>query len=125
MSRVRGAQRAALAKRCFAEPDPGFFHSQATGTPAPQRTAPRRATRCAASGERRTSRLKLYPQPSRQLLRELPSDAAGAGAAGGRPFQRLVLEFVFIELDAEMAAITLHHRQVFVLAAAVKAEPES
>jgi hypothetical protein len=40
-SRVPGVtQRVALAKRCFAERDPGFFEKQATGTPALQRTVP-------------------------------------------------------------------------------------
>src|SRR5258706_10744848 len=66
-----------------------------------------------------------HPQPSRQFLRELPGDAAGARAARGRPFQRLAFKLVFGELDAEMAAIALHHGQVLVLAAAVKAEPKS
>src|SRR3984893_13289855 len=69
--------------------------------------------------------LQPHPQPSRQFLRQLQSDAARARAARGRPFQRLALELVFGELDAEMAAIAFHHGEVFVLAAAVKAEPKS
>src|SRR5712691_8050974 len=68
---------------------------------------------------------QLHTQPSRQFLCELPGDAAGARATRGRPFQRFALEFGFIELDAEVTAITLHHRKVLVLAAAVEAEPQS
>src|SRR5882762_8600020 len=66
---------------------------------------------------------QLHAQPSRQFLRELPGDAAGARTTCGRPFQRFALEFGFIELDAEVTAITLHHGEVLVLAAAVEAEP--
>src|ERR1700692_3079023 len=65
------------------------------------------------------------PEPSRQFLRELPGDAPRARAACGRPFQRFTLELFFGKLDAEMAAITLHHREILILAAAVKAEPQS
>src|SRR6476620_912981 len=80
------------------------------------------------SSPRRQSRLlpaKPHPQPSRQFLRELAGDAPRTRAAGGRPFQRLAFKLGFRKLDAEMAAIALHHREVFVLAAAVKAEPQA
>src|SRR5471030_1065713 len=79
----------------------------------------------AASGERRNLLLaaQFHTQPPCQFLGELPGDAARARAARGRPFQRLALKLGFVELDAEMAAIALHHGKVFILAAAVKAEP--
>ena len=37
------------------------------------------------------------PEPSRQILDVLPGDAAGAGAAGDRPFVRLGAQLVFGE----------------------------
>src|ERR1700676_2418735 len=70
-------------------------------------------------------RLDPHPQPSRQLLCELPCDPSRAGAARGRPFQRFAFKLFFGKFDAEMAAIALHHRKVFVLTATVKAEPQS
>src|SRR5690242_5657595 len=68
---------------------------------------------------------KPHAQPSRQFLRELPGDAAGAGAAGGRPFERLALQLLVGDLDAEMAAIAAHHCEILVLAAAMESEPET
>src|SRR3954471_17658228 len=65
------------------------------------------------------------PQPSRQFLRELPGDAPRARAAGRRPFQRLALQRFIGYLDAEMGAIALHHRQVFILAATMEAQPKA
>src|SRR6185369_6435407 len=65
---------------------------------------------------RLTSRLlprKPHAQSSRQFLRELPGDAARPRAARGRPFQRLALQRFVIHLDAVMAAIAAHHRQIF------------
>src|SRR3954452_7796826 len=56
--------------------DPGFFEQQATGTPALQRTASRRATRCTASGERAPS--KLAVKPSRKHRHR-----AAVGVVGG------------------------------------------
>src|SRR5665647_1579781 len=70
-------------------------------------------------------RAQSHPQPSRQFLGALPGDAARARAARGRPFQRYALELFFGDLDAEMAAIALRHRKILILAAAVKAEPQS
>src|SRR3954468_19585784 len=64
-------------------------------------------------------------QASRQFLGELPGDAAGTRAAGGRPFQRFAFEFGICELDPEMLAIAFHHGEVFILAAAMKAEPQA
>src|SRR2546430_920351 len=78
-----------------------------------------------ASSHSRLLARQPYPQPPRQFLGELPGDAPRTRAARGRPFQRLALKLVFGKLDAEMAAIALHHRKIFVLAAAVKAEPQS
>src|SRR5262249_21431338 len=59
------------------------------------------------------------------FLYELPGDTARARAARRRPFQRLALQRFVVDLDAEMAAITAHHREVFVLAATVEAEPKA
>src|SRR5450631_1924202 len=97
----------------------------------PGTSARRRASRfCPGMTNSLSSQARLlpaqsHPKPSRQFLSELPGDAARARAARGRPLQRLALKLVVGELDAEMAAIALHHRQIFVLAAAVKAEPQS
>src|ERR1700710_3085761 len=55
-------QRGALAKRCFAEPGPYQTPALVTA-PALQRTAPRRATRCAASGARTCTCLPQRLQP--------------------------------------------------------------
>src|SRR5712672_429651 len=65
-----------------------------------------------------------YPEPSRQILHVLPGDAARAGATGGGPFQRLAGELLAPERNAITGHIGFHHRQIFVLAAAVKTEPE-
>src|SRR5579871_2007800 len=67
---------------------------------------------------------QFHTEASRQLLGELPGDAARARAARGRPFQRLPLQIIFCELDAEMRAIASDHRQILILATAVEAEPE-
>jgi hypothetical protein len=58
-------QRVALAKRCFAEPGPYQTPAPVTA-PALQRTAPRSAARCAASGARKSAvheLVNVYPIP--------------------------------------------------------------
>ena len=52
----------------------------------------------------RLRRRQLYAEPTREFLRELPGDAAGARAARGRPFQRLALQFGSASLMPKCAA---------------------
>src|SRR5262245_7258219 len=94
-------------------------------------------TRCAspirtASGS--NSRLRVSPgslrsephaQPSGEILHELPGDAAGPRAAGGRPFERIAFELFAPKGNAVVRDIALDHGEEFVLAAAMKPEPEA
>src|SRR5271170_8184152 len=73
----------------------------------------------------RASNLGALPQPPRQILGELPGGAAGAGAARGRPFQRVALDFVARRRQAEVIGVAEHHLEIFVLAAAMEPEPEA
>src|SRR3954464_16055881 len=68
---------------------------------------------------------QLHAEPSGQVLHILPGHTSGAGAARGGPFQRFSAQRIALHRDAEMADIALDHRQVFVRAAAVKAEPQA
>src|SRR4051812_41045286 len=77
------------------------------------------------SGGSLLRRRQLHAKPSCKLLHELPGDAARARAARRRPFKGLAFQRVIVDLDAEMAAIAPHHGEIFVLAAAVEAEPET
>src|ERR1700754_1918555 len=53
--RVPGAmQRVALAKRCFAEPGPRFLRTASNRDPGSAAHRSARATRCAASGARKS-----------------------------------------------------------------------
>src|SRR6266853_5794258 len=70
-------------------------------------------------------RIQRHAQPSREVLHELPGDAAGAGATGGCPFERVAFELFAPIRDAEMGDVALDHGEKFVLAAAVKSEPEA
>src|SRR5664279_1219439 len=64
-------------------------------------------------------------QSPREVLRELPSGAARARAARRRPFQGVALDLLARRLQGEVIRIAEHHFQVFVLAAAMKAEPKT
>src|SRR5512139_2358797 len=79
---------------------------------------------CCRMCRQRNSTADLHAEAPREVLYVLPGDAAGAGAARRRPFQRLAAQVVGAERDLEVADIALDHRQELVLAAAVKAEPE-
>jgi hypothetical protein len=71
--------------------DPGFFESQVTGTPALQRTAPRRATRCAASGARKSVQIathenvNVYLSPPFPLALHSTRPVQRGGASRGDP----------------------------------------
>src|SRR6185312_13662047 len=69
--------------------------------------------------------LQRHAEAAGEILDELPGDAAGARAARRRPFQRVAMQIVGLGLDAVMADVAVDHRQIFVLAAAVEAEPEA
>ena len=55
----------------------------------------------------------------------MPGDTAGASAARGRPFQRLVMQGFAIEPQIEMRGIAVDHRQIVFLTAFVETEPEA
>ena len=73
----------------------------------------------------RSSVIRSHPKPTREVLHVLPGDAAGAGATRCRPFERFAAQFLAIDADALADDIALDHGQVFVLAAAMEAEPQS
>src|SRR6202008_2668701 len=65
-----------------------------------------------------------YAKPSGQVLHELPSDAARTGAARCRPFQRLTMQRLATRGNLVVRDIAVNHRQVLILATAVKSEPQ-
>src|SRR6185437_2399729 len=75
---------------------------------------------------RRVARkLERLSQFAGEVLDELPGDAAGAGAASGGPGERLDAQRILLDAQPEMRGIGLDHREIFVLAAIVEAEPQS
>src|SRR3954447_20500503 len=64
-------------------------------------------------------------EPSRQILDELPGDTARARAARRRPFERVVMQALVLRRNLVMLHIGIDHRQIFVLAAAMKSEPQA
>src|SRR6476660_1585564 len=85
----------------------------------------RSSTRAAIADSCEASARQLDAEPSRQILHVLPSHAAGARAACGGPLQRLGAQRVALHRNAEMADVAFDHGEIFVLAAAVKAEPQA
>ena len=71
-----------------------------------------------------SSRRQRHAKPPRQVLHILPGDAAGTGAARRRPFERLAPQLLAVDRDAVAGHIAFDHGEIFVLAAAVKAEPQ-
>ena len=53
--------------------DPGFLRVASTGAPALQRTAPRRATRCAASGARKAVKAAVHENVNVYLSPHFPT----------------------------------------------------
>src|SRR5689334_22558228 len=66
-----------------------------------------------------------HAEPPRKILHELPGDAAGARAARGRPFERVMAQRLGVGRNAEMRHVALDHGEELVLAAAVEAEPQA
>src|ERR1700724_1900465 len=63
-------------------------------------------------------------EPPGEVLHVLPGDPSRARAARGRPFERLGMQPLAREWNAEVGDIAVDHRQELVLAAAVEAEPK-
>ena len=82
---------------------------------------------CRRRCEFAAGRLRRDPhaKPACELLRKLPGNATGTRAARGRPFQRLPFQFSIVEPDAEVGAISAHHREIVILATLMKAEPKA
>ena len=70
-------------------------------------------------------RPSLHPKPARQVLDVLPGHAAGTRAPRRGPFERFAAQFGARKRNAVTGHIALDHGQVFVLAAAVEAEPQA
>src|SRR5438105_2593355 len=68
---------------------------------------------------------QFFAQAPGQVLHILPGGASRTGTARRRPFQRFGAEEVAIPLQTEMISIAEYHGEIVVLAAAVKAEPET
>src|SRR5258707_3717230 len=68
---------------------------------------------------------KPYPKQAGDILNILPCNAAGARSARGRPFKRFAPQRRRVDRHAVIIDIAFHHGEEFVLAAAVKAEPEA
>src|SRR5689334_6366595 len=60
-----------------------------------------------------------------QILHELPRCAAGARSARGRPFERLAMQCFTVRGHFVVRNIAIDHRQIFVLAATMEAEPKA
>gem|GEM_PF-2592873 len=60
-----------------------------------------------------------------RVLDELPGRAAGAGAARGRPFERLGTQTLRLVVEAEMRSVAVDHVEILVLAALVEAKPQA
>src|SRR6476660_9000760 len=88
--------------------------------------AARRASPASLFGPhgRRASAQRLS-LPTREILDKLPGGAPGAGAADRGPLQRIRPELICVDKEPEMVGVAADHGEVFVLAAAVEAEPEA
>ena len=60
---------------------------------------------------------------SGEILHELPRHATRARAARRRPFQRLTMQAFAARRNLVVRDIAVDHREIFVLAAAMKSEP--
>src|SRR5262249_33733550 len=67
---------------------------------------------------------KSHAAPPRQILHILPRHAPRARAARGGPFERLAGELSVLDRNAVVGNVAGTHRQVFVLAATMEAEPK-
>src|SRR6516165_1009519 len=70
------------------------------------------------------SACRFDAEPAGKILHVLPRHAARARAARRRPFQRLAPQVGSVDRHAVMGDIAFDHGEIFVLAAAVKAEPQ-
>src|SRR5271168_4174553 len=84
----------------------------------PSRIEPRREKRDCRSVE-------THPEATGQILDILPGDPARARAAGDRPFVRLLVELCGRQRQAVARGVAFDHREVGILVAVVKAEPEA
>ena len=66
-----------------------------------------------------------HAEPSGQILDELPGDAPRTRAARRCPFQRVVVQRSALRRNLVVLDVAVDHGEIFVLAAAVKAEPEA
>src|SRR5262249_46733924 len=68
---------------------------------------------------------QLHTEPAGEILHILPGHAARARPARCRPLERFALQFFAAQRNPVVADIARDKGEVFVLAAAVEAEPES
>src|SRR5512147_741852 len=71
------------------------------------------------------SEVHLVAEAPGQILDELPGDAAGAGAARHRPFVGLGAQLGPLDLDADRIDIAFDDREIGVLVAIVKPNPQA
>src|SRR3569833_135616 len=69
--------------------------------------------------------VELLPEFACQILDELPRDAARPCAAAHRPGQRPAPQLFRRDLQFVEAHIAIDHRQILVLAAVMKAQPQA